>query len=168
MQILGVCGSLQRQSSNLRLLVEMSLRVPEGVELTIFDGIGRIPLFNPDLLNEPPLPEPVQAWKAALSASNAVLIASPEYGHSLPGALKNAIDWVIGSGEFYGKPVAITAAVRHPERGLNGLGALHQTLMACDANIIYADTVFYGGDVDQQQDEILQTITHRLLPAVVK
>ena len=168
MQILGVCGSLQRQSSNLRLLVEMSLRVPEGVELTIFDGIGRIPLFNPDLLNEPPLPEPVQAWKAALSASNAVLIASPEYGHSLPGALKNAIDWVIGSGEFYGKPVAITAAVRHPERGLNGLGALHQTLTACDANIMYADTVFYGGDVDQQQDEILQTITHRLLPAMAK
>ncbi|MGB1252952.1 MAG: NADPH-dependent FMN reductase [Candidatus Promineifilaceae bacterium] len=162
MQILGVCGSLQKQSSNLRMLIAMRQRVPEPVELMIFDGIGRLPLFNPDLLSQTPLPDSVTRWKAALTASDALLIACPEYGHSLPGTLKNAIDWVIGSGEFYHKPVAITAAVRHPERGLNGLAALHQTLMAVDADIIWADTVLHDAHLDQQLDTILQAIVRRL------
>jgi len=61
-----------------------------------------------------------QSKNLTLSASDAVLIASPEYGFSLPGALKNAIDWVIGSGELEGKVVAITAAVPGPERGRRG------------------------------------------------
>jgi NAD(P)H-dependent FMN reductase len=61
------------------------------------------------------VPESVLRWRGMLAASDAVLIASPEYGFSLPGALKNAIDWVIGSGELEGKVVAITAAVPGPE-----------------------------------------------------
>ena len=66
--------------------------------------------------------------------SDALLIASPEYGHSLPGSLKNAIDWVIGTGELERKVVAITAAVPGPERGRLGLQALRQTLGAVRAS----------------------------------
>lgn len=63
--------------------------------MILFDGLRHLPHFNPDT-EEPPA---VRDWRKALAGSDAVLIASPEYGHSLPGALKNGIDWVIGSGE---------------------------------------------------------------------
>ena len=82
------------------------------------------------------MPESVQRWRQALAESQAVLIASPEYGFSMPGALKNGIDWVIGSGELEEKVVAITAAVAGPERGRRGLHALRDTLVAVRATIV--------------------------------
>ncbi|MCA9623176.1 MAG: NAD(P)H-dependent oxidoreductase, partial [Myxococcales bacterium] len=78
-----------------------------------------------------------RAWREALRSSDAVFMAAPEYGHSLPGALKNAIDWLIGSGELYGKPVAITAAVGDPRRGHRGLDALARTLRAAGARVVH-------------------------------
>ena len=117
------------------------------------------PWFNPDLLDRP-LPEPVTRWKQSLIDADAILIACPEYGHSLPGVLKNAIDWVIGSGELYNKRVAITASVPIAERGLNGLAALHQTLSAVDAVIVFADTIVRGEDTQQQIEAMLATITN--------
>jgi NAD(P)H-dependent FMN reductase len=110
MQILGICGSLQARSNNLALLRVAAAAVPVGVELSIFDGVRELPLFNPDL-EAAAVPESVTQWRNALATSDALLIACPEYGFSLPGALKNAIDWVIGSGELETKVVGITAAV---------------------------------------------------------
>jgi NAD(P)H-dependent FMN reductase len=94
-RILAVCGSLQAKSANLALLHAAVAVAPKGVEMILFDGLRHLPHFNPDT-EEPPA---VRDWRKALAGSDAVLIASPEYGHSLPGALKNGIDWVIGSGE---------------------------------------------------------------------
>ena len=162
MRILGVCGSLRKASSNLRLLETLGERLSEGIEMVIFDGIGRIPPLNPDLLSRPPLPASVIEWKRALADSNAVLIASPEYGYSIPGALKNAIDWVYGSGELFHKPVAITAAVQREEQGLNGLAALHQTLMAAKGDVFWADTILHDEQIDQQIDSALYAIERRL------
>lgn len=139
----------------------MRQRAPRGVTLAIFDGIGRIPAFNPDLLSQPPLPPAVIAWKQALTTCRCALFASPEYGHSLPGALKNAIDWVYASGEFYHKPIALTAAVRDPERGLRGLEALHQTLTAAGGDVFWADTIVYDEQVNQQLDALWQVIIQR-------
>ena len=76
-------------------------------------ALATLPHFNPEI-EATGVPESVTRWRRALAESDAVLIASPEYGFSLPGALKNAIDWVIGSGELEGKVVAITAAVPRP------------------------------------------------------
>ena len=123
MRILAICGSLQANSSNLTLLRLAAARAPEGVEVVIYDGLGTLPHFNPDLEASAPLPE-VQALRGALAGSDALLIACPEYGHSLPGALKNAIDWVIGSGELERKVVArdelrkATARVRDAQERL--------------------------------------------------
>ena len=69
------------------------------MEVVVFDGLRDLPLFNPDLEAVEPLPA-VESWRSAIAESDALLIASPEYGFSLPGALKNGIDWVIGSGEL--------------------------------------------------------------------
>ncbi|HEV8244265.1 MAG TPA: NADPH-dependent FMN reductase, partial [Polyangiaceae bacterium] len=115
-RILAISGSLQERSANLELLRIAAASAPPGVEVVLFDGLRHLPHFNPDL-EAPEAPPAVQEWRRALSQSDALLIASPEYGHSLPGALKNGIDWLIGSGELEQKLVAITAAVPALERG---------------------------------------------------
>ncbi|HEY2515362.1 MAG TPA: NAD(P)H-dependent oxidoreductase [Polyangiaceae bacterium] len=135
MRILGVCGSLQAHSTNLDLLRAAAASAPAGVDVVLFDGLRDLPLFNPDL-GDGSVPPAVEAWRKALRDSQAVLIATPEYGFSLPGALKNAIDWVIGTGELERKPVAITAAVNYPGRGRHGLRALGDTLFAVSARVV--------------------------------
>jgi NAD(P)H-dependent FMN reductase len=135
MRILGICGSLQARSGNLSLLRTAATLAPPGVDLVLFDGLRELPHFNPDLERNG-VPGSVTLWKQALAASDAVLIASPEYGFSLPGVLKNGIDWVIGSGELEQKVVAITAAVAGPQRGRRGLEALAITLSAVRATVV--------------------------------
>jgi NAD(P)H-dependent FMN reductase len=86
----------------------------------------------------------VRGLRQAIAASDAVLITAPEYGHSLPGVLKNAIDWLIGSGELERKIVAITASVPSSDRGRQGLAALRQTLGAVRAVIVSDDPIARG------------------------
>jgi len=163
MKILGICGSLQAQSKNLALLHTAARVVPAGVELALFDGLRDLPHFNPDI--EAEAPDSVQRWRQALSASDAVLIASPEYGFSLPGALKNAIDWVIGSAELEGKVVAITAAVAGLERGRRGLQALRDTLAAVRATIVGGEPIPVGPTFEDQVAELVRTLIQAAGPA---
>jgi chromate reductase, NAD(P)H dehydrogenase (quinone) len=148
MRILAVCGSLQTSSSNKTLLQAAAGLVPPGVELSIFDGLRELPHFNPDLEEGGPLPV-VQAWRTAVAESAAVLIACPEYGFSLPGVIKNGIDWAIGSGELERKVIAITASVNHPDRGRRGLGALRDTLNAVSARIVGGEPLVRGPGQEQ-------------------
>ena len=148
MRILAVCGSLQSTSKNLTLLGAAARCAPPEVDVVLFDGIGDLPHFNPDI-ETTATPDSVQRWRHALETSAAVLIASPEYGFSLPGALKNAIDWVIGSGELEGKIVAITAAVPAPERGRRGLQALRDTLSAVRATIVGGEPIPIGPEFER-------------------
>jgi chromate reductase, NAD(P)H dehydrogenase (quinone) len=145
MRILTVCGSLQARSANLALLQAAAALAPAGVEVVAFDGLRDLPLFNPDL-DGGDEPTAVTTWRRALAEAEALLIASPEYGHSLPGALKNGIDWVIGSGELHRKSVAITASVVDGRRGRSGLGALAQALGAVDAEIVSNEPVIRDSD----------------------
>ena len=146
MRILAICGSLQAASSNLALLTEAIALAPEGVEIVLYDGLRHLPHFNPDLEDESgtSAPASVVELRAELSRADALLIASPEYGFSLPGALKNAIDWAIGSGELEGKTVAVTASVNVAERGRRGLGALSDTLAAVRANVTHREPIVRG------------------------
>jgi len=148
-RILAICGSLQANSGNLALLRTAAASLPPDVELVLFDGLRDLPHFNPDI-EMTGVPESVRRWRQALAESHAVLVASPEYGFSLPGALKNAIDWVIGSGELERKVVAITAAVPGPERGRRGLQALRDTLSAVRATIVGGEPIPRGPDFEFQ------------------
>jgi chromate reductase len=156
-----VCGSLQHKSANLTLLHRAATLAPASTEVVLFDGLRDLPLFNPEL-EQGALPAPVDQWRGALSGSAAVLIASPEYGHSLPGALKNGIDWVIGSGELYRKVVAITTAVKERSRGRLGLSALAQTLGAVDAVIVWDQPIVEGPTSEIEVAALLRALINRI------
>jgi len=91
MRILGISGSARRDSHNTKLLRAAAELLPAGVELVEWEGLGALPIFDEDL--EADRPEPVADLHAAMADADAVLIATPEYNHSIPGGLKNALDW---------------------------------------------------------------------------
>lgn len=155
-RILGVCGSLQKQSANLDLLRAAVARAPSGVEVVVGDLLRALPHFDPDLPGEE-LPA-VQAWREAVAGSDALLVACPEYGFSLPGSLKNGIDWLIGTAELERKVVAITASTPHPDRGRKGLAALRQTLEAVSAVIVGGAPTARGPEREGQIDGLLVAI----------
>ena len=111
MTILGIAGSLRAGSHNAQLLRLAAEELPEGVELVVFDGLAEIPAFDEDL--EDLAPDAVDALKVAIAEADGILIATPEYNGSIPGALKNALDWVsrpIAESPIRRKPVAVIGA----------------------------------------------------------
>jgi chromate reductase len=109
--ILGIAGSVRSGSHNAQLLRLAAEELPDGVELEVFDGLAEIPAFDQDL--EDLAPDAVDRLKAAIADSDAILIATPEYNASIPGALKNALDWVsrpLVDSPVRGKPVAVIGA----------------------------------------------------------
>jgi chromate reductase, NAD(P)H dehydrogenase (quinone) len=113
MRILGISGSLRRDSHNTALLRAAAELLPPGVELELFDGLKAIPPYDADD-DEPELRDPaVQALNDAIREADAVLISTPEYNHSIPGVLKNALDWVsrpVATNVLRGKPAAVVGA----------------------------------------------------------
>lgn len=108
--ILGFAGSLRKSSYNKALVWAAGELIPKDVKLDVFD-IDGIPPFNQDF--ETRMPEKVKEFKARIEAADALLIATPEYNFSIPGVLKNAIDWAsrpYGDNSFEGKPVAVMSA----------------------------------------------------------
>lgn len=108
--ILGFAGSLRKNSYNKALLHAATELLPENARMEIFDLEG-IPLFNQDLEREPP--EKIREFKSKIREADALLIATPEYNYSIPGVLKNAIDWAsrpYPDNSFEGKPVALMSA----------------------------------------------------------
>ena len=109
-RILGIGGSLRRGSYNQAALRASKLVAPEGAEIDIFE-LDEIPIFNQDYEKTPPAP--VVELKRRIRGANAILIATPEYNYSIPGVLKNAIDWAsrpYGDNAWSGKPAAIMGA----------------------------------------------------------
>jgi chromate reductase len=104
------------------------------------------------------VPPAVSEWRRAIAESDALLIASPEYGHSLPGSLKNGIDWVIGSGELERKVVAITASVPGPDRGRLGLQALRDTLEAVSVTIVGGEPTTRGASFEREVATLLRAL----------
>jgi chromate reductase len=112
MTILGISGSLRRGSHNTSLLRAAAQSLPSGAELEIFDGLGDLPHYDADL-DVDPVPVPVARLREAIAAADGVLIATPEFNGSIPGALKNALDWAsrpFPDNALRGKPVAVVGA----------------------------------------------------------
>ena len=112
MRILALSGSLRRESHNTRLLLAAANLLPPGAELELFDRLKEIPPYDEDDDGDVQ-PEPVRALKEAIAGADAVLVSTPEYNHSIPGQLKNALDWVsrpLATTPFRSKPVAVVGA----------------------------------------------------------
>jgi chromate reductase, NAD(P)H dehydrogenase (quinone) len=108
-RVLLVCGSLQRASANRAALdVARAALSASGALVSAFEGLGSIPPLNPDRSDDPG--EAVLAFRAQIAAADAVLIAAPEYAGAIAGVVKNALDWIVGSGDLYGKPVGLLSA----------------------------------------------------------
>jgi NAD(P)H-dependent FMN reductase len=132
LRVLAICGSLRAGSSNRALLDAATLLAPVGVEVSIYQQLDRLPAFNPDLDTEVP-PRGVAEFRSALYNCDAVLISSPEYAHGVPGVLKNTLDWVVGSGEFIDKPVAVVNA---STRATHAWKSLTETLTVMSVRVI--------------------------------
>lgn len=111
-KVLVLVGSLRAASIN-RQLAELAVETaPEGVELQLFDRLGELPFYNEDIDTEDVV-EPVVALREAAAAADAALVVTPEYNGSIPGVLKNAIDWLsrpFGNSALKGKPMAVVGA----------------------------------------------------------
>ena len=131
-RILAIAGSLRQASSN-GALVNVAAALPlASAELVVYGGLAAMPPFNPDNDGDA-APEAVRRFRQHLFACDAVLIASPEYAHGVPGALKNALDWVIESGELVDKPVALISA---SARARYAWAALVEILTTMSARVI--------------------------------
>ena len=153
MRILSVCGSLQARSSNQAVLATALRIAPAGVELVEAVSVGDIAAFNPDLDRDGQAPAAVATFRAQVAGADGVLFASPEYAHSLPGALKNALDWLVGTGELYEKPVAVLCGSPRPNGGAYGREALERTLRAQGAVVTVSATVGVAA-ADKGADEL--------------
>ena len=105
MEIFALSGSLRAGSSNTTLLHALRLLAPPDTTVTIYEGLGDLPHFNPDLDSDP-APASVADLRSRLGEADALVICSPEYAHGVPGVLKNALDWLVSSGETDGLPTA--------------------------------------------------------------
>ncbi|MBW8868367.1 MAG: GNAT family N-acetyltransferase, partial [Acidobacteria bacterium] len=130
-RVLAISGSLRSASSNGALVRAAAQLAPPGIEVAIYE-LDELPPFNPDLDTDTP-PMPVAAFRAALKSADAVLLSSPEYAHGVPGVLKNALDWVVGSGELVDKPVALLNASTRATRAWR---SLVETLSVMSARVI--------------------------------
>ncbi len=138
MHILAISGSLRAASINTALLRAAMIVTPSSLTVSLYDDLRSLPPFEPDVemasVDDPSLtPLSVSAFGVALRAADAVIFSTPEYAHGLPGVLKNALDWVVGSGEFVDKPVALFNASAY---GTYAQASLIETLTVMSARLI--------------------------------
>lgn len=134
LQILAISGSLRAASSNTAALRALSALAPADSQILLSDHLAALPFFNPDLENDTdPLPASVQRFREEIGRVDGILICSPEYAHGVPGVLKNALDWLVGSFEFPDKPVAL---INISPRSTYAHASLLETLKTMSATII--------------------------------
>jgi chromate reductase, NAD(P)H dehydrogenase (quinone) len=175
MKVLAISGSLRRDSHNTALLRAAAGRVPAGVELELWDGLKAVPPYDEDD-DRDLAPAAVTALRSAVAGADAVLFATPEYNHSVPGSLKNAIDWVsrpMATNPLRNKPVAVIGA----STGIFGavwaqaelrkvLGALGARVLDRELAVGQAGERIVGGSVDAEILAELEGIVAELVNAV--
>jgi chromate reductase, NAD(P)H dehydrogenase (quinone) len=124
MQLLALSGSLRQASTNTALLRGFTAIARPLADVTLYDGLGRLPIFNPDDEGDR-TPDAVLRFAAAVAAADGIVVSCPEYVHALPGGFKNALDWLVSRNEIIGKPIALLHA---SHRGEDVLADLRRVL----------------------------------------
>ena len=171
MRIVGLNGSLRRNSSNAALLRAAMRVAPSGVQIVLYDGTAALPHFNPDLDAEGSEPPPaVASLRTLLIESDGILISSPEYAHGVPGAFKNLLDWLVSTGELVDKPVALLNA--SPSGGTYAQSSLAETLRTMNWNLLeeacLLDPFVRQRIVNELEDEQALLVLQRAIEALVR
>jgi NAD(P)H-dependent FMN reductase len=133
--IVGISGSLRAGSSNAALLRAAAALAPAGMSIALYEDLGRLPHFNPDLDGEGAVaPDEVARLRALLREADGVIFCCPEYAHGVPGSLKNALDWLVSYGPVAGKPALSFNA--SPAGGQRGQASLLQTLRVMSFDVL--------------------------------
>lgn len=174
--LLAISGSLRIGSSNTAILKALQPLLPEGVHIDIYEGIGQLPHFNPELDKEGAVaPASVHEFRERLKAIQGLVICTPEYAHGVPGMLKNALDWVVGSGELVNKPVALISASPSVDGGDKALASLTGTIRVMNATLpdtsilsvpLVSSQLTANGPVPALQTQ-LQALVQSLLHSIV-
>jgi chromate reductase, NAD(P)H dehydrogenase (quinone) len=174
MRVLGISGSLRRGSLNSALLRAAAERLPAGAELVEFERLGEVPPYDEDV-EVAATPTVVEELRDAVRNADAVLIATPEYNHSIPGQLKNALDWVsrpAGKSALNGKPAAVIGASTGMFGAVWAQAELRKVLSAMGGRVVeaelpigHAGELLYGDrlELSPQQSEQLEEILSELI-----
>ena len=138
MQLLGISGSLRSDSLNTKLLRTAGELLLDDVEFRIWDGLKAVPPYDEDD-DVAPAPLAVAALRGAIAEADAILFATPEYNSSVPGVLKNAIDWAsrpLATNPFRNKPVAVVGASTGMFGAVWAQAELRKVLAACGARVV--------------------------------
>ncbi|HEY4219345.1 MAG TPA: NADPH-dependent FMN reductase [Gemmatimonadaceae bacterium] len=175
LRILAVSGSLQAHSSNAALLRALATALGPDTETTFTRALHELPPFNLDLDGDTP-PLAVADWRRELIAADGVLVATPEYAFGLAGSLKNALDWVVSSGEFVNKPVALLSASTLETAAGFAMDALERTIRVMSADVVGAirvpfvrskltpDGDIVDADLRQELDALARQFRERIEP----
>src|SRR5262245_767719 len=124
--ILAISGSLRARSTNTETLRAAGLLAPQSLSVSLYPGLATLPAFNPDLDVPDAVPAlAVRELRSYVAAADALLICSPEYAHGVPGALKNALDWLVSGPEIVMKPIGL---LNVSPRSTHAYSALVETL----------------------------------------
>lgn len=129
-KVLAISGSTRANSSNERLIRKIAALASETIHLTLFDSISELPHFNPDLDNNDQLPSAVLAFRQQIADADGIIICTPEYVFTLPGSLKNALEWCVSTTLFSQKPVGLITASASGEKGYETLQLVMKTIEA--------------------------------------
>lgn len=153
--VLGICGSLRKQSFNAALLRAAQGMMPEGMALNLFD-LAPLPMFNSDIDQDGQRPESVLALKQAITEADALLISSPEYNHSVTGALKNALDWASRGrpSPLSEKPVGLMSVVTGMFGGIRGYQHLRDIAFGCNMHVVNRPMVLVPGARGKFDEEL--------------
>lgn len=133
--ILAISGSLRKHSTNTMLMHAMMALAPTTLKFQVYDQLNDLPHFNPDLdVDDGPVS--VQHFRSQLKQADGVLICTPEYGNGIPGVLKNALDWIVSSGEWVNKPTVVIAASPSPLGGNQAHTSILLTLNMINALVL--------------------------------
>jgi chromate reductase, NAD(P)H dehydrogenase (quinone) len=165
MRVLGISGSLRRDSHNTELLRAAATQLPPGVEFELYDGLRDIPPYDED--EDKSQIEPVLRLKERIAAADAVLFATPEYNHSIPGHLKNALDWVsrpLADTPLKGKPVAVIGASTGMFGAVWAQAELRKVLSAIGARVLDRELpVPLADEIVRDPAKLEESGTHSLL-----
>jgi len=168
MNIIAICGSLRKGSYNRMLMQALPGLAPAGMTIKEAPSFAEFPLYNADIQNSTGFPSAVRTLADAIRAANGVVFCTPEYNFSIPGGLKNAIDWVsrLPDQPFAGKPIAIQSVSPGPLGGGRVQYDLRRTMVFLDALTLNKPEIFVGGcasKIDDKTGEVKDETTRGLL-----